>query len=169
MVLAARGPLLTPPPSGQDTAAQLAALKVTAKAQDAKAKAQDAKIKALSAQLRGDASDAKRARNGAPVEKKPIPVCTVCGKRGHNAVDCCDQLDADQANSTLPRQLVTRRRRTWPSASRLLTPLLLLIKPWRPLWLPRTRTTPRVMRPHGCVFDQEFVPHTPSTVLDSGA
>ena len=22
---------------------------------------------------------------------------------------------------------------------------------------------------HGCVFDQEFVPHTPGTVLDSGA
>ena len=81
MVLAARGPLLTPPPSGQDTAAQLAALKVTAKAQDAKAKAQDAKIKALSAQLRGDASDAKRARNGAPVEKKPIQ-CVLCVANG---------------------------------------------------------------------------------------
>jgi hypothetical protein len=53
---------------------------------------QDAKIKALSAQLR-----AKRARNGAPVEKKPIPVCTFCSKRGHNAVDCWDKLDADQA------------------------------------------------------------------------
>jgi len=86
--------------SGQDTPAELAALKPTAKAQDAKAKAQDAKIKALSAQLRGDTSGAKRARNGAPVEKKPIPGCTVCGERGHNAVDCWDQLDADQANST---------------------------------------------------------------------
>ncbi len=61
--------------SGQDTAAELAALKATAKAQDAK-------IKALSAQLRGDTSGAKRARSGAPVDKKPIPVCTVCGKRG---------------------------------------------------------------------------------------
>jgi hypothetical protein len=74
--------------SGQDTAAELAALKATTKAQDAK-------IKTLSAQLR-----VKRARNGAPVEKKPIPGCTVCGERGHNAVDCWDQLDADQANST---------------------------------------------------------------------
>jgi len=75
--------------SGQDTAAELAALKATIQAQDAK-------IKALSAQLRGDTSGAKRARNGVPVEKKPIPVCTVCSKRGHNAVDCWDKLDADQ-------------------------------------------------------------------------
>ena len=81
--------------SGQDTAVELPALKATTKAQDANAKAQDAKIKELSAQLRGDTSGAKRARNGAPVEKKPIPVCTVCGKRGHNGVDCWDQLDAD--------------------------------------------------------------------------
>ena len=47
--------------SGQDTAAELPALKATTKAQDAK-------IKALSAQLRGDTSGAKRARNGVPVE-----------------------------------------------------------------------------------------------------
>jgi len=31
------------------------------------------------------------------VDKKPIPVCTVCGKRGHNAADCWDELDAGQA------------------------------------------------------------------------
>ena len=55
-------------------------------------------------------------------------------------------------NSMWPRRTVTRRRRTWPSASRLaknqrLTPpLLLLIKPWRPLRPPRIPTTPRVMR-----------------------
>ena len=60
-------------------------------------KVQDAKIKALSAQLCGDTSGAKRARNGVPVDKKPIPVCTVCGKRGNNAADCWDKLDADQA------------------------------------------------------------------------
>ena len=77
--------------SGQDTtAAELAALKATTKAQDAK-------IKALSAQLRGNTSGAKRARSCNPVDKKPIPVCTVCGKRGHNAADCWDKLDADQA------------------------------------------------------------------------
>ena len=72
--------------------AELAALKATTKAQDAK-------IKALSAQLRGDTSGAKRARSGVPrtVDKKPIPVCTVCGKRGYNAADCWDKLDADQA------------------------------------------------------------------------
>ena len=55
---------------GQDAAAELAALKATTKAQDAK-------IKALSAQLRGDTSGAKRARSCNPVDKKPIPVCTV--------------------------------------------------------------------------------------------
>jgi hypothetical protein len=82
--------------SGQDTAAELAALKATTKAQDAK-------IKALSAQLRGDTSAAKRARNGVPVEKKPIPVCTVCSKRGHNAVDCWDKPDADQAKLDLAK------------------------------------------------------------------
>jgi hypothetical protein len=62
--------------SGQDTAAELAVLKAITNAQDAK-------IKALSAQLRGDTSGAKRARNGVPLEKKPVPVCTVCSKRGH--------------------------------------------------------------------------------------
>ena len=73
----------------------------------------------LSAQLRGNTSGAKRERNGVPVEKQPVPVCTVCGIRGHNAVDCWDKLDADQANSTWSRWLVTTRRRTYPSISRL--------------------------------------------------
>jgi hypothetical protein len=56
---------------------KLAALKATT------TKAQYAKVKGLSAQLRGVTSGAKRARNGVPVEKKPIPVCTACGKWGH--------------------------------------------------------------------------------------
>ena len=56
----------------------------------------------LSAQLRGDTSGAKRASSGAPVDKKPISVCTVCGKRGHNAADCWDKLDADQAKLDVP-------------------------------------------------------------------
>ena len=76
--------------SGQDTAAELAALKATAKAQDAK-------IKALSAQLR----DKKKAD---------------MAKRQSSSKD-----------STCHASL------------------------------------------HGCVFDQQFVPHTPGTVLDSGA
>jgi len=83
--------------SGQDTAAELAALKATAKAQEAKSKAQDAKIKALSAQLR----DKKKAD---------------MAKRQSSSKD-----------STCHASL------------------------------------------HGCVFDQQFVPHTPGTVLDSGA
>jgi hypothetical protein len=72
-----------------DTAAELAGLKAT--------------VKALSAQLRGDTSGAKRARNGVPVEKKTIPVCTVCVKRGQNAADCWDKLDADQAELDLAK------------------------------------------------------------------
>jgi hypothetical protein len=61
---------------------------------------------------------------------------------------------AGRPGSTWQRRLATRRRRTCPSASRLAkktrlaTPLLLPIKPWRPLRPPRTRTTPRVMRPY---------------------
>jgi hypothetical protein len=43
------------------------------------------------------ASSGKRVRNGVPVAKKPIPVCTFCSKLGHNAVDCWNKLDADQA------------------------------------------------------------------------
>jgi hypothetical protein len=82
---------------GQDTAAELAALKATTKAQDAK-------IKALSAELRGDTSGAKRSRTGAPVEKSPIPVCTVCGTPGHNAADCWDKPDADQAKLDVKQQ-----------------------------------------------------------------
>lgn len=81
--------------SGQDTAAELAALKATAKAQEAKSKAQDAKIKALSAQLR-------------------------------------DKKKADMAK----RQPSSKESKAYTA---------------------------------GCVFDQEFVPHTPGTVLDSGA
>ena len=76
--------------SGQDTAAELAALKATAKAQEAKSKAQDAKIKGLSAQLR----DKKKAD---------------MAKRQSSSKD-----------STCHASL------------------------------------------HGCVFDQQFVPHTPA-------
>jgi hypothetical protein len=78
--------------SGTDTAAELSALK-------AATKAQGAKIKELSAHMRGDTSGVKRGRNGVPVEKKPIPVCTVCGKRGHNAVDCWNKLDAEPSQA----------------------------------------------------------------------
>jgi hypothetical protein len=128
--------------SGQDTAAELAALKATAKAQEAK-------IKALSAQLRGDTSGAKRARSGAPVDKKPIPVCTVCGKRGHNAADCWDKLDADQAKLDVAK--ANRDKKKADMAKRQ----------------PSSKESKAYTA--GCVFDQEFVPHTPGTVLDSGA
>jgi len=60
--------------SGQDTAAELAALKATTKAQDAK-------IKALSAQLRGDTSGAKRARR-APQWTRSLSQCALCVANG---------------------------------------------------------------------------------------
>ena len=134
--------------SGQDTAAELAALK-------ASTKAQDAKVKSLLAQLRGDTSGAKRARCGAPVDKKLIPVCTVCGKRGHNASDCRDKLDADQAKLDVAKANRDKKKADMAKCAshlaknqRLTQPLLLLIKPWRPLQPPRTPTTPRFMRPY---------------------
>jgi hypothetical protein len=92
--------------SGQDTAAELAALKATTKAQDAK-------IKALSAQLR-----AKRARNCTPVEKKPIPVSTVCGKRGHNAVDCWDNFVTGRGPSQLDLAKANRDKKKADMAKR---------------------------------------------------
>ena len=123
--------------SGQDTAAELAALKATAKAQDAK-------IKALSAQLRGDTSGAKRARSGAPVDKKPISVCTVCGKRGHNAADCWDKLDADQAKLDVAK--ANRDKKKADMAKRQSS----------------SKDSTCHASLHGCVFDQQFVPHTPA-------
>ena len=155
--------------SGQDTAAELAALKATAKAQDAK-------IKALSAQLRGDTSGAKRARSGAPVDKKPIPVCTVCGKRGHNAADCWDKLDADQAKLDVAKANRDKKKadmaKRQPSSkeSKAYTAAIASNKA---LAAAAAATDSDYSAchasPHGCVFDQEFVPHTPGTVLDSGA
>ena len=184
MVLAAPGPLLTPPPSysspteisGQDTAAELAVLKATAKAQGAKAKAQDAKIKALSARLRGDTSGAKRARNGVLVEKKPIPVCTVRDKRGHNVVDCWDQLDADQAKLDLAKAARDKKKadmaKRQPSSkeTKAYTAAVASNKAWVAAAAASDSDYSTCHASlHGCVFDQEFVPHTPGNVLDSGA
>jgi hypothetical protein len=155
--------------SGQDTAAELAALKATTKAQDAK-------IKALSAQLRGDTSGAKRARNGVPVEKKPIPVCTVCSKRGHNAVDCWDKLDADQAKLDLAKAARDKKKadmsKRQPSSkeTKAYTATVASNKALAAAAAASDSDYSTCHASlHGCVFDQEFVPHTPGTVLDSGA
>ena len=162
--------------SGQDTAAELAALKATAKAQEAKSKAQDAKIKALSAQLRGDTSGAKRARSGAPVDKKPIPVCTVCGKRGHNAADCWDKLDADQAKLDVAKANRDKKKadmaKRQPSSkeSKAYTAAIAFNKALAAAAAASDSDYSACHASlHGCVFDQEFVIHTPGTVLDSGA
>jgi hypothetical protein len=155
--------------SGQDTAAELAALKATTKAQDAK-------IKALSAQLRGDTSGAKCARNCVPVEKKPIPVCTVCSKRGHNAVDCWDKLDADQAKLDLAKAARDKKKadmsKRQPS-SKETKAYTAIVASYTALAAAAAASDSDYSTCHaslhGCVFDQEFVPHTLGTVLDSGA
>jgi hypothetical protein len=144
--------------SGQDTAAELATLKATTKTQDAKIKA----LSALSAQLR-----AKRARNGAPVEKKPIPVCTVCSKRGHDAVDFWDKLDADQAKIDVAK--ANRDKKKADMAKR--QPSSKETKAYTAAVASTSDSDYSTCHSsqHGYVFDQEFVPHTPGTVLDSGA
>ena len=85
------------------------------------------------------------------MDKKPIPVCTVCGKRGHNAADCWDKLDADQAKLDVAK--ANRDKKKADMAKRQSS----------------SKDSTCHASLHGCVFDQEFVPHTPGTVLDSGA
>jgi len=156
--------------SGQDTAAELAALKATTKAQDAK-------IKALSAQLRGDTSGAKRARSGAPVDKKPIPVCTVCGKRGHNAANCWDKLAADKAKFDLAMANRGKKKadmaKHQPSSKETNTYTAAVVFNKALAAAAAASDSDYSSCPvaslHGCVFDQQFVPHTSGTVLDNGA
>ena len=78
-------------------------------------------------------------------------MCTVCGKRGHNAADCWDKLDADQAKLDVAK--ANRDKKKADMAKRQ----------------PSSKDSTCHASLHGCVFDQEFVPHTPGTVLDSGA
>jgi hypothetical protein len=53
-----------------------------------------AHLKVLQTKLQGDTPGTKRNSNGKPVEKKTVPVCTACGKRGHTKEKCWDGLDA---------------------------------------------------------------------------
>ncbi len=146
--------------SGQDTAAELAALKATTKAQDAK-------IKALLAQL----------RSGAPEDKKPIPVCTLCCKRGHNAADCWDKLDADKAKLDLAmanrdkKKVDMAKRQPSSKETKACTAAVASKKALAAAAAASDSdySSCHVASLHGCVFDQTFVPHTPGTVLDSGA
>jgi hypothetical protein len=110
------------------------------------------------------------------VDKKPIPVCTVCGKRGHNAADCWDKLDADQAKLDVAKANRDKKKadmaKRQPSSkeSKAYTAAIASNKA---LAAAAAATDSDYSAchasPHGCVFDQEFVPHTPGTVLDSGA
>ena len=75
----------------------------------------------------------------------------MCGKRGHNAADCWDKLDADQAKLDVAK--ANRDQKKADMAKRK----------------PSSKDSTCHASLHGCVFDQEFVPHTPGTVLDSYA
>ena len=101
--------------SGQDTAAELAALKATAKAQEAK-------IKALSAQLR-DKKKADMAKRQPSSKESKAYTAAIASNKALAAAAAASDSDYSACHAS----------------------------------------------PHGCVFDQEFVPHTPGTVLDSGA
>ena len=110
------------------------------------------------------------------MDKKPIPVCTVCGKRGHNAADCWDKLDADQAKLDVAKANRDKKKadmaKRQPSSkeSKAYTAAIASNKALAAAAAASDSDYSAChASPHGCVFDQEFVPHTPGTVLDSGA
>jgi hypothetical protein len=157
--------------SGQDTAAELAALKATTKSQDAK-------IKALSAQLRGDTSGAKRARNGVPVERN-LSQCAVFAANGgtmlwivgRNWTRTTDQAKLDLAKAARDKKKADMSKRQ-PSSkeTKAYTATVASNKALAAAAAASDSDYSTCHASlHGCVFDQEFVPHTPGTVLDSGA
>ncbi len=110
------------------------------------------------------------------MDKKPIPVCTVCGKRGHNAADCWDKLDADQAKLDVAKAIRDKKKadmaKRQPSSkeSKAYTPAIASNKALAAAAAASDSDYSTCHASlHGCVFDQEFVPHTPGTVLDSYA
>jgi hypothetical protein len=96
-----------------------------------------------------------------------VRAMAVCSKLGHNAVDCWDKLDADQAKLDLAKaahdkkKSDTSKRQPSSKETKAYTDTVASNKddddafylffqkqkrPWRPLRPTRTRTTPRVMR-----------------------
>ena len=73
------------------------------------------------------------------------------GKYAYDAADCRDKLDADQAKLDVAK--ANRDNKKAGMAKRQSSS--------------KDSTCHATL--HGCVFDQEFVPHTPGTVLDSCA
>ena len=111
------------------------------------------------------------------MDKKPIPVCTVCGKRGHNAADCWDKLDADKAKLDLAmanrdkKKADMAKRQPSSKETKAYTAAVASNKALAAAAAASDSdySSCHVASLHGCVFDQQFVPHTPGTVLDSGA
>ena len=100
----------------------------------------------------------------------------MCGKRGHNAADCWDKLDADQAKLDVAKanrdkkkadmaklQPASKESKAYTTAIASNKALAAAAAAWDSDYSTCHASL------HGCVFDQEFVPHTTGTVLDSGA
>ena len=87
----------------------------------------------------------------APQWTRSPSQCALCVANG----DCWDKLDADQAKLDVAKANRDKKKADMAKCAshlaknqRLTQPLLLLIKPWRPLRPPQTQTTPRAMRPY---------------------
>jgi len=100
----------------------------------------------------------------------------VCGKRGHNAADCWNKLDADQAKLDAAKAIRDKKKadmaKRQPSSkeSKAYTAAIASNKALAAAAAASDSDYSTCHASlHGCVFDQEFVPHTPGTVLDSGA
>ena len=95
-----------------------------------------------------------RSCAAAPQRTRSLSQCALCAANG-GTMQLIVGTNSTRTRQSLtwPWQIGTRRRWTWPNASRLAKrqrlapPLLLLKKRWRPLRPPRTPTTHRVMSP----------------------
>ena len=156
-------------------------------AENAEMKAQ---LKALQAKLSGEKPGTKRNRGGNPVDKKPVPVCAACGKRGHIKDECWDALDAEKekidaaiakrekkkADIAKRKQPTQKEARAYVAACNKASAATAAAAEDSEYSLPRVSFHgSRLELPvtthiaFNAVLDQEFVPNTPGAVLDSAA
>jgi uncharacterized protein YjgD (DUF1641 family) len=155
-------------------------------AENAEMKAQ---LKVLQAKLSGDKPGTNRNRVGNPVDKKLVPVCSSCGKRGHIKDDCWDALDAEKekidaaiAKREKKKAEIAKRKPTQKEARAYVAACNKASAATAAAAEDSEYSLPRVSF-HGsrlelpatthvalnAVLDQEFVPNTPGAVLDSAA